>query len=64
MDSLSATEAMVCNSNPISGGLDAFRASFLSEFKVADPNTFKEVVGSLVTDEGINAQGIRWVFAD
>ena len=55
MDSLSASEAMVCSSNPINDGLDAFRASFLSEFKVADPEAFKQVVSSLSTDKGINA---------
>ena len=63
MNSLSASEAMVCSSNPINDGLDAFRASFLSEFKVANPKTFKQVVSSLPADEGINTQGIRWTFA-
>ena len=66
MNSLSASEAVVCSSNPINDndGLDAFRASFLSEVKAADPKTFKQVVSSLPTDEGINTQGIRWAFAD
>jgi hypothetical protein len=61
MGSLSDKEGMVCSSNPINDGLDSFRATFLS--KVGDSDSFKQIVSSLPTDEGMNAEGIRWTFA-
>jgi hypothetical protein len=44
----------VCSSNPINDGLDSFRATFQAKFEVADSDTFKKIVSSVPTDEGMN----------
>jgi len=55
MASLSDTERIVCSSHPINNDLDSFRAAFLS---VADLDSFKQVASSLLTEEGMNPEGI------